>query len=123
MYIMFPIGWMYYFGTNLDDKFSVKDFWPTKEQLNKIPTEREDISKEVEAMKRRRLQRREARLEEEAAMGLEGGDGSAEGFGARPVRTALGVVHGGPLDRMAGNAARAVEREGQGWVDWVRGRS
>jgi protein PET100 len=113
MYIMFPIGWMYYFGTNLDDKFNVKDFWPTKEQLNKIPTEREDISAEVERMKKRRLRRREVRLEEEQeAMSQATGDG----------RMGSSLRVGGPLDRMGDNVARAVEREGKGWLDWMRGR-
>lgn len=113
---MFPIGWMYYFGTNLDNKFSVKDFWPTKEQLNKIPTEREDISAEVERMKRRRLQLREIRLAEEA---LEAE--SQEPSIRMPVTRAL--AQGGQLDQLGDNVARAVEREGKGWMDWVRGRS
>ena len=112
MYIMFPIGWMYYFGTNLDDKFSVRDFWPTKEQLNKIPTEREDISAEVERMKRRRLRRREARMVAEE--GEEGVVGMSEG---------VVMGRGGELDRYGDNIARAVEREGRGWMEWVRGRS
>jgi Pet100 len=43
MYIMFPIGVMYYFGTNMDNKFSVQGFWPSREQSHKIPTERQDI--------------------------------------------------------------------------------
>jgi hypothetical protein len=113
MYIMFPIGWMYYFGTNLDDKFTIKDFWPTKEQLNKIPTEREDIAEELEKMKKRRLQKRELRLKEvqgdEDEMALK-----------MPVRGALAVR--GPLDQIADNAARVLEREGKGWLQWAKGR-
>jgi hypothetical protein len=103
---------MYYFGTNLDEKFTVKDFWPTKEQLNKIPTEREDIQEEIERMKRRRLKKRELRLEEEAR---EGHDETAVRM---PVRRALATV-GGPLDQMGENVARDVEREGRGWLQWV----
>ncbi|KAF1810299.1 hypothetical protein P152DRAFT_421525 [Eremomyces bilateralis CBS 781.70] len=64
-YIMFPIGIMYYFGTNLDSKFSVDGFWPSKEQSNKIPTEPEDIRAELERLRRRRLERRATRLAEE----------------------------------------------------------
>lgn len=71
MYIIFPIGWMYYFGTNLDDRFSVPGFWPTTEQSHKIPLEKEEIDRELsrmrmlDAVKREKRQRREA-LEAEA---------------------------------------------------------
>lgn len=43
---------MYYFGTNLEDRFSVPGFWPTQEQGHKIPYEREDIKAEVERIQR-----------------------------------------------------------------------
>ena len=116
MYIMFPIGWMYYFGTNLDDKFSVKDFWPTKEQLNKIPTEREDIAEEVERMKRRRLHLRDQRLREEAEQArLESG----VVLQSQNERT----LRGGPLDQYGENVAKAISREGSGWFTWGRSRS
>ena len=65
MYIAFPIGWMYYFGTNLDNRFSVPDFWPKPEETNKIPFDREDIGKELEALRNRRLRLRDERLERE----------------------------------------------------------
>lgn len=68
MYILFPIGIMYYFGTNLDKKFTVPDFWPRPEQTNKIPYEREDIAEELERLKARRLERRQMRLQAEARM-------------------------------------------------------
>ena len=47
MYILFPIGWMYYFGTNLDDRFNVAGFWPSAEQSHKIPLEKEEIDREL----------------------------------------------------------------------------
>ncbi|KAL4780005.1 hypothetical protein BJX76DRAFT_361276 [Aspergillus varians] len=68
VYVLFPIGWMYYFGTNLDERFSVPGFWPTVEQSHKIPLEKEEIDKElarmrmVDAVKR---ERRERALERE----------------------------------------------------------
>jgi protein PET100 len=65
MYIMFPIGIMYYFGTNMDNKFSVQGFWPTREQSHKIPTEKQDIDAELEILKARRLALRQMRLEKE----------------------------------------------------------
>ena len=68
MYIAFPIGWMYYFGTNLDQRFSVPDFWPKPEETNKIPFDREDIGKELERLRARRLRLREERLERERIM-------------------------------------------------------
>lgn len=62
VYLAFPIGWMYYFGTNLEERFAVPGFWPTQEQSNKIPYERDEIKAEVErlnnAMKERELERR-----------------------------------------------------------------
>lgn len=68
MYILFPIGIMYYFGTNLDNKFTVPDFWPRPEQTNKIPFEKEEIAAELERMRRQRLERRQIRLEREAQL-------------------------------------------------------
>lgn len=63
MYIMFPIGWMYYFGTNLDEKFSVPDFWPKPEQTYKIPFERAEMDEALKEFKEQRLARRARRLE------------------------------------------------------------
>ncbi|RMZ89514.1 hypothetical protein DV736_g3250, partial [Chaetothyriales sp. CBS 134916] len=68
MYLAFPIGWMYYFGTNLDERFSVPDFWPTQEQSHKLPREREELAREVERirleMKERVQQKQKMQLEE-----------------------------------------------------------
>lgn len=66
MYVMFPIGIMYYFGTNLDERFSVPEFWPKPEQTNKIPTEREEIQAELERLRQKRLYIRDRRLAAEA---------------------------------------------------------
>lgn len=65
MYIMFPIGYMYYFGTNLDARFEVPGFWPRPEQTNKIPLEREEIREELERLRARRLRLRAERVERE----------------------------------------------------------
>lgn len=61
---MFPIGWMYYFGTNLENRFSVEGFWPTAEQSHKIPYEREDIKAEVERIQRNMRARKELETKE-----------------------------------------------------------
>ena len=63
MYIMFPIGIMYYFGTNLDSRFSTPDFWPKPGETHTIPYEREEIKEELERLKARRLAARARRIE------------------------------------------------------------
>jgi protein PET100 len=45
---------MYYFGTNLEERFSVPDFWPKPEQSHKIPFDRGEIEKELARMDRER---------------------------------------------------------------------
>ena len=65
LYIMFPIAWMYYFGTNLENRFSVPDFWPKPENTHKIPFDREEIREELERLKHNRLERRARRLGKE----------------------------------------------------------
>ena len=58
---------MYYFGTNLDDRFHVAGFWPTAEQSHKIPLEKDEIDNELARMRKVDAQRRERRrLENEA---------------------------------------------------------
>lgn len=53
---------MYYFGTNLDQRFAVPDFWPKKDETNTIPFEREEIGEELERLRARRLEARRRRL-------------------------------------------------------------
>lgn len=65
MYILFPIGWMYYFGTNLEERFTVRDFWPTAEQSHKIPESKEEIDRELSRMRRLDTLKRERRLREQ----------------------------------------------------------
>ncbi|PYH48195.1 uncharacterized protein BP01DRAFT_354038 [Aspergillus saccharolyticus JOP 1030-1] len=60
-YVLFPIGWMYYFGTNLDERFTVHGFWPTAEQSHKIPLEKEEIDRELNRMRMADAVRRERR--------------------------------------------------------------
>lgn len=73
IYIMFPIGWMYYFGTNLENRFSVSDFWPKPESTYKIPFEKSEIQGELERLKKQRLDKRARRLEAEEGKGSEVG--------------------------------------------------
>jgi protein PET100 len=67
MYVMFPIGIMYYFGTNLDDRFSVPGFWPKPEECNKIPHDREEIKAEYDRIVARQKLRQAKKWEEEKA--------------------------------------------------------
>lgn len=53
---------MYYFGTNLDNRFSVPDFWPKPGETHRIPFEREEIQSELERLKQRRLALRAERM-------------------------------------------------------------
>ena len=76
MYIMFPIGIMYYFGTNLDNRFKVPDFWPRPEETHRIPYEKEEIKGELERLRRQRLERRRKRLERDGVV-----EGAAAGAG------------------------------------------
>lgn len=56
---------MYYFGTNLDNRFSVPDFWPAPETTNRIPFEREDQKDMEQKLRSLRLARKERRQERE----------------------------------------------------------
>ncbi|KAI6250750.1 hypothetical protein HI914_00458 [Erysiphe necator] len=67
MYIMFPIAIMYYYGTNLDNRFSVPGFWPKPEESHRIPFDRDEIKAEMERLRKKRLDLREKRLRKEAA--------------------------------------------------------
>jgi protein PET100 len=80
MYVMFPIGIMYYFGTNLDSRFSVPDFWPKAENANKVPLDRDEIHAELERLRAKRLYLRDQRLAAEArAQALNPSQGQGQG--------------------------------------------
>lgn len=64
MYVMFPIAWMWYFGTNLETRFTVPDFWPEPGTTHTIPFEKEDLKEMGERLKTDRLERRRRRLEQ-----------------------------------------------------------
>ena len=55
---------MYYFGTNLENRFAVPDFWPTQEQSHKIPFERDVIKAEVLRINETIRERQLGKLEE-----------------------------------------------------------
>lgn len=82
MYVMFPIGIMYYFGTNLDERFAVPEFWPKPEQANKVPFDRDEINTELQRLRARRLYLREKRLENEARQAPPSSGENQEGHGS-----------------------------------------
>ena len=69
MYIMFPIAFMYYYGTNLEGRFSTPGFWPKPEQTNKIPFEKDEIQSELARLREKRLWLREQRIKRESEKG------------------------------------------------------
>ncbi len=66
---MFPIGWMYYFGTNLEERFNIPDFWPAPETTHKIPFDRDEIQAEAVRLRAKRLAKRARRLGAEGEIG------------------------------------------------------
>lgn len=109
---MFPIGWMYYFGLNLDTRFSVPDFWPEEGSTHRIPFEKDELKALGERLRGERLERRRRRLEKEGGgvgvgsevLGREGekverlGKGEGEGEGERSGSGTFGV---GSIERWA----------------------
>lgn len=70
---------MWYFGTNIDNRFTVPDLWPKPEQTHRIPFEKEDIRAELERLRKRRLEVRERRLaRERVEKETRGGEGENE---------------------------------------------
>lgn len=86
IYILFPIGWMYYFGTNLDDRFNVTGFWPSAEQSHKIPLEKEEIDRELARMRtldavrreRREQMQAQAQMQSQAQSQIQGGENGGQ---------------------------------------------
>lgn len=89
MYIMFPIGIMYYFGVNLEEKFSTPDFWPKKNQTHTIPFEKEEISQELAILKQRRLAARQRRLQLESLEQQGSQQGPQDVLALTPTPTAV----------------------------------
>nr|OQO20110.1 hypothetical protein B0A51_11791 [Rachicladosporium sp. CCFEE 5018] len=113
MYIMFPIGIMYYFGTNLESRFSVPDFWPKEGSTHKIPFEREEITEELQRLKERRLAARAHRL------AIESRGGSTEHFEHRQAEEAQprpDILAATKLDE-PGKSGLA---KANGWSSWFK---
>lgn len=114
---MFPIGWMYYFGTNLDERFSVPDFWPKENETHHIPFEKDEIQTELARLRARRLAARQRRFE------LEGNDSPVDQHvDAQPsaiLQTLKNsddssVQHDHQSEQPANNS------QSQGWFSWLK---
>ncbi|KAK5122830.1 hypothetical protein LTR85_003745 [Meristemomyces frigidus] len=119
MYIMFPIGIMYYFGTNLDSRFAVPDFWPKESQTHKIPFEKEDIQAELEMLRQRRLQARARRLELES-QGISTEHTEHQEEEARHPRP--DILQAVTLEEpgRSGIAKEGGGGSGKGWFGWLK---
>ena len=101
---------MYYFGTNLDTRFQVPDFWPKAEETHKIPFEKDEQMEMKARLREVRLEKRRRRLEgnrEDAGVGLE--DVVEE------ERREVVVGGGGEGDEDGGFGKGVIER-------WARGQ-
>ncbi|KAL9609436.1 MAG: hypothetical protein Q9167_005791 [Letrouitia subvulpina] len=65
LYIMFPIGLMYYVGVDPGNRFAIPDWWPKADEGHKIPHDPDELKAEVLRMKAQRLEARRRRLEAE----------------------------------------------------------
>ena len=118
MYIMFPISIMYYFGTNLDEKFSVPDFWPKRGETHTIPFEKDEINEELARLKQRRLAARARRLE------LEGrSDEPLEQPQSRiqaQTQTPSPMLQSLERSDREGPASGVGQQGGKGWFSWLK---
>jgi protein PET100, fungi type len=116
MYILFPIGVMYYFGTNLDSRFSTPDFWPKEGQTHTIPFEKEDIKEELERLRQRRLQNRARRIELEQNGELPDEITSHRDEVRRQGHTEIL----GEVKIVEPEKSQFVREGGKGWFGWLK---
>lgn len=108
---------MYYFGINLDSRFSVPDFWPKKGQTHQIPFEQDEIKAELDRLRQRRLAARAKRLAMEE-----------QGLAPTEVHTAQDRVNSeAPREYLSSTKVVRKETEGSeggekkgGWFGWAK---
>jgi protein PET100, fungi type len=66
---------MYYFGTNLDERFNVPDYWPTKEQSHTLPYDHKELKEEVVRLQQQMRLKAEMRRREGEVQAQSGGEG------------------------------------------------
>ncbi|KAG9684635.1 hypothetical protein KCU95_g12741, partial [Aureobasidium melanogenum] len=117
MYIMFPIGWMYYFGTNLDERFSVPDFWPKENETHHIPFEKDEIQSELARLRARRLAARQRRLE------LEGDHAPVEQYidsQPSPILESLKNTDSASFQQPQQPEQPTNPSQSKGWFSWLK---
>ena len=118
---MFPIGWMYYFGTNLENRFAVPDFWPEPGSTHKIPFEKDELKELGDKLREQRLERKRRRLEREAVGENEMDEMSGEGRGG--VVEEVKRVEEGQREQVEGDVASTSGKYGFGAIErWARGK-
>jgi protein PET100 len=114
MYIMFPIGFMYYFGINLDSRFAVPDFWPKRDETHQIPFEREEIAEELQRLKHKRLAARARRL----AIEEMGGSAEVTENRDRQIEQPREEILSATKVVPAGGQEEVKQGAGKGWFGW-----
>lgn len=116
---------MYYFGTNLDRKFQIPDFWPKQNETHTIPFEKEEISEELERLKQRRLAVRARRLQYEGVSEEAASDIQTPEKPSAYLRSLQNSSR--PKEAIATPVANQVSQEpgqesgkgGKGWFGWL----
>jgi protein PET100 len=117
MYIMFPIGWMYYFGANLEERFSVPDFWPKENETHHIPFEKDEIQSELARLRARRLAARQRRFE------LEGNNEPVEQHieaTPSPILESLRNTDQSSFQQPQQPEQSTDKPQSQGWFSWLK---
>jgi protein PET100 len=120
VYIMFPIGWMYYFGANLEERFSIPDFWPKENETHHIPFEKDEIQSELARLRARRLAVRQRRAELEGnAVQSEQHDVEAR---PSPILESLRHNNNNSTTDAAQSSQPDKENNAQssGWLSWLK---
>ncbi|KAI4793999.1 hypothetical protein E4T44_12576 [Aureobasidium sp. EXF-8845] len=117
MYIMFPIGWMYYFGANLEERFSIPDFWPKENETHHIPFEKDEIQSELARLRARRLAARQRRFE------LEGNNQPVEQHidnTPSPILESLRNTDESSFQNQQQPEQPTTNTQSQGWFSWLK---
>lgn len=111
---------MYYFGTNLDSRFNVPDFWPKPGETHTIPFEKDEQLEMKNKLREVRLaRRRRGGLGKDEGGAEEGGDGQGGGveYSGREEGAIVGMV---AVERRRVEGVRSF---GPGAIEsWARGR-
>ena len=108
---------MYYFGVNLDTRFSVPDFWPEPGSTHRIPFEKEELKELSAKLKAERWAKRGGRWGGERGWGRGGGENEGPGGVEDERGQQVGVVEKRTLGKESSGTfgVGSIER-------WARGK-